>query len=158
MSTKSVKELLEEKKVYQVPKGEPIYASPDVSVQEAIEIMQEEHHGYLVLVEKKKVVGIFTETDVSRKILDEKIDLNSPVSQLMTSNPVSITREDSVGKAISLMGEYRVYHLPIVDDKGHLEEVLSVRALIRFLAEFYPTEIYNLPPDPDKIVETAEGG
>ncbi len=158
MSSKSVEELLNEKKVFQVPKGDPIFASPDITVQKAIEIMQQEHHGYIVLVNNKKVIGVFTETDVSRKILDHSINWDSPVSEFMTANPITIKKDDSVGKAIALMGEGRVYHLPIVDDKGNLEEVLSVRALIRFLAEFYPTEVYNLPPDPDKIVETAEGG
>jgi len=158
MTPKSVETLLKEKKVYEVPKGNPVHASPDISVKKAIEMMQEEHHGYIMLTEGDKVVGIFTETDVSRKILGENVDWNAPISTLMAKDPIVLKPRDSVGKAITLMGEHRVYHLPIVDDKGELQEVLSVRALIRFLAEFYPTEVYNLPPDPDKIIETAEGG
>ncbi len=158
MTPKSVQTLLKEKKVSQVPKGKVISASPEISIQKAIEIMQQERHGYIALVKNKKVVGIFTETDVSRQILGESIDLNTPVSQVMAHNPITILEDDCVGKAIALMGENRVYHLPVVDAEGRLEEVLSVRALIRFLAEFYPTEVYNLPPDPDQVMKTAEGG
>ena len=158
MTPKSVQTLLKEKRVSQVPKGKVISASPEISIQKAIEIMQEERHGYIALVKNKKVVGIFTETDVSRQILGEAIDLNTPVSQVMAHNPITILENDCVGKAIALMGENRVYHLPVVDAEGRLEEVLSVRALIRFLAEFYPTEVYNLPPDPDQVMKTAEGG
>lgn len=158
MTPKSVQTLLKEKKVSQVPKGKVVSASPEISIQKAIEIMQQERHGYIALVKNKKVVGIFTETDVSRQILGESIDLNTPVSQVMAHNPITILEDDCVGKAIALMGENRVYHLPVVDAEGRLEEVLSVRALIRFLAEFYPTEVYNLPPDPDQVMKTAEGG
>jgi len=46
----------------------------------------------------------------------------------------------------------RVYHVPLLDEQGNLANVLSVRTLIRFLAEFYPQEIYNLPPDSDQIM------
>lgn len=158
MPSKSVQELLKEKKVYQVPKGKLLQASPDISVRKAIETMQNEKHGYIVFVKDKKVVGIFTETDVTRKVLGEKIDWDQPVSSLMKESPVVLKPKDSVGKAIALMGKHRVYHLPVVNDENELQEVLSVRALIRFLSEFYPTEVYNLPPDPDKIIETAEGG
>ena len=46
----------------------------------------------------------------------------------------------------------------LVNEKGDLVNVLSVRTLIRFLSEFYPAEIYNLPPDPDQVLTPPEGG
>ena len=61
-------------------------------------------------------------------------------------------------KPIALMGEHRFYHIPLVDDRGELVNVISVRTLIRFLSEFYPTEVYNLPPRPDQVMRTPEGG
>jgi len=158
MPPKSVEVLLKEKKVYQVPKGSLVQASPDISVKKAIETMQTERRGYVALTKGKRVVGIFTETDVARKILGQDVDWSQSVSHFMVKDPISLTPNDSVGKAIHLMGKHRVYHLPIVEKNGDLVEVLSVRALIRFLAEFYPTEIYNLPPNPDQIMESAEGG
>ena len=79
-----------------------ISSSPEVSVQRAIEIMQEERGGYVVLVKGKKAVGIFTETDVTRKVLDMESDWDKPVSQFMTKDLITISPNDSVGKAISL--------------------------------------------------------
>lgn len=158
MAPKSVEALLKEKKIYQIVNPRLVQASPDISVREAVELMQTERSGYVVLAEKKKVVGIFTETDVVRKVLGRAVDWNSPVRLFMTPDPVCLSPRDTVGKAIDVMGEKRFYHIPLLDENGELVNILSVRSLIRFLAEFYPVEIYNLPPDPHQVMNTPEGG
>ncbi len=158
MPPKSVETLLKETKIYQVINPKLVQAPPDISLKKAIEIMQEHKSGYIVVAKEKKVVGIFTETDVVNKILGRHVNWDAPVSQFMTPNPVVLNPEDSVGQAIDLMGERRFYHIPLVDNHQELVNVISVRTLIRFLAEFYPTEVYNLPPRPDQIMETQEGG
>ncbi len=158
MNAQEVENLLEEKKIYQIINPRLVNASPDITVREAIHLMQRERAGYIVIVKGKKCVGIFTETDVIRKILEQNADWDRPVSDFMTSNPVVLKIDDSVGAAINLMGERRFYHIPLVNDKGELAQVISVRTLIRFLAEFYPDEVLNLPPAPNQIVESREGG
>lgn len=101
---------------------------------------------------------MFTEVDLVRKILGKKVNWNAPLKEFMTPNPITLNVKDPVGKAIDIMGEQRFYHIPLVDDKGELVNVISVRTLIRFLAGFYPTEVYNLPPEIDQIMRTPEGG
>ena len=100
-----------------------------------------------------------TETDVLQKVLDQKVDWNQPIADFMQIAPsIFLSMSDSVGKAVDLMGDKHIYHIPLVNEKKELVNVLSVRTLIRFLSEFYPTEIYNLPPDPAQVMKTAEGG
>ena len=108
--------------------------------------------------ETRKVTGIFTETDVLQKVFGKKSAWDKPVSELMTKSPKVLSVRDTVGQAIEMMGKNHFYHIPLVDENARLVNVISVRTLIRFLAEFYPTEIYNLPPKYDQIMETAEGG
>lgn len=156
--SKPIEVLLQEKKIGEVVNPRLVQATPDISVGEAIERMQQTKSGYLVIAEKKKVVGIFTETDVVKNILGKKIDMKRPVSEFMTKDPFVLLLDDHVGKAIDIMGEHHFYHIPLVNEKQELVNVLSVRTLIRFLAEFYPTEIYNLPPDPDQVMQSQEGG
>ncbi|OGX05261.1 MAG: hypothetical protein A3G87_06630 [Omnitrophica bacterium RIFCSPLOWO2_12_FULL_50_11] len=158
MAEKPVEVVLKEKKIYQITNPRFVQAPPDISIKQAIDLMQGNRSGYIIIAKDKKVVGIFTETDVVRKILDHDVDWSSPVSMFMTKDPAVLTPNDSVGKAISLMGKHRFYHIPLVDEKNELTNVLSVRTLIRFLAEFYPTEVYNLPPNPAQVMETPEGG
>lgn len=154
----SVETLLKEKKIFQIVNPRLVQAPPTMTVKQAIDFMQKERAGYIVIAEGGKPVGIFTETDVVRNVLDESVDWNRPVREFMTPNPVVLKPEDTVGEAIDVMGTHRFYHIPLVDEKGNLINVISVRTLIRFLAEFYPAEVLNLPPVPNQVMETQEGG
>jgi CBS domain-containing protein len=158
MPTKSVEQVLKAKRIEEITTPKLVQAPPEISAREGIELMQKNRAGYIVVAKNKKVVGIFTENDVIKKILDKDIDWNLPISNFMTANPPLLKPTDLVGTAIDVMGEKKVYHIPLVDDNGDLVNVLSVRTLTRFLAEFYPTEIYNLPPRPDQVMPTQEGG
>ena len=154
----SVDTLLKEKKIFQIVNPRLVQAPPTMSVKDAIEFMQKERAGYMVIADKGKPVGIFTETDVIRKVIEQDVDWSRPVREFMTPNPLVLKPEDTVGEAIDVMGTHRFYHIPLVDEKGNLINVISVRTLIRFLAEFYPAEVLNLPPVPNQVMETQEGG
>ncbi len=158
MPPKSVDRLLKEKKISDIVNPRLIQAPPDISVKRAIEFMRENQSAYIVVADNKKVVGIFTETDVMQKVLERKIDWRKPIRQFMTKNPSVLRPGDTVGRAIDLMAENNFYHIPLVNEKNELVGVLSVRTLIRFLAEFYPAEVYNLPPNLHQIMLTPEGG
>jgi CBS domain-containing protein len=158
MPSKPVEQLLKEKKIYQIVNPRLVQAPPGISLKRAIEWMQENKSGYIVIAENKKVVGIFTETDVVRKVLEQNVDWERPVREFMTPVPFMLTLNDSVGRAIDLMGEHRFYHIPLVDEDQNLVNVISVRTIIRFLAECYPAEVLNLPPDPNQVMATPEGG
>ena len=158
MLTKPVDRLLNETKIYQVINPKLVQAPPDISVKRAIHMMQEHQGRYVVIASSKKVVGIFTESDVAQKILEKKIDWDRPVSDFMTKDPMVLTENDSVRMAMDMMGRHRFYHIPLVDKNQDLCGILTVRSIIRFLSECYPTEIYNLPPDPNQVMRTPEGG
>jgi len=52
-------------------------------------------------------------------------------------------------------GGYR--HLPVVDVTGKPLGVLSVKRIVHYLAEHFPATVYNLPPDPSSVPQSAEG-
>ena len=158
MPTKSVETLIKSTKIGEITNPKLVQAPPETSVKDGIALMQASKAGYIVVAKNKKVFGIFTETDVVQKILDKDINWEDPISKYMTKDPFVLKPTDSVGTAIDLMSSHRFNHIPLVDDKGDLVNVLSVRTLIRFLGEFYPQEVYNLPPRPNQIMETQEGG
>lgn len=154
-----IQQLVKSIKIGQIINPRLIQAPPEITVRTAIEIMQNNKSGYIVIADhQRKVAGIFTETDVLQKVFGKKDVWDKSVSQLMTKNPKVLSVRDTVGQAIEMMGKNHFYHIPLVDEHARLVNVISVRTLIRFLAEFYPTEIYNLPPKYDQIMETAEGG
>jgi CBS domain-containing protein len=149
---------LKEKKIGEIINPRLIQAPPTTSVERAVQVMRDNKSAYIVVSDKKRVVGMFTESDVTRKILGKNIDEKRPVRDFMTPDPVVLRQDDPVGRAVDLMAENDFYHIPLVNEKQELINVLSVRTLIRFLAEFYPGEVYNIPPNPHQVAPTAEGG
>ena len=156
--SKKIEELLREKKIFQVINDRVVQGPPTISLKEAIHQMQFYRSGYILLTESGLVVGVFTETDVVQRILGHNVDLGRPVSEFMTSMLHTLSPDASVGEAIDLMAQKKIYHLPLTDGNRRYMGMLSVRTLIRFLAAYYPTEIYNLPPDPQQVSHSAEGG
>lgn len=157
-SSKPVEVLLKEKKIYQIVNPKLVQAPPAISIKDAVQLMQDNKSGYIVLSKAKKVAGLVTEDDLIFKVLDQNIDWAKPIGDFMTKNWATLKMSDSVGQAIDLMAERRLYYIPLVDENDNLVNILSVRTLIRFLAEFYPTEVYNLPPRFHQTMDTPEGG
>lgn len=157
-NTKKIEDLLREKKISQIINDRVVQAPPTISLKEAIHQMQFYKSGYVIMTQDGVVVGIFTETDVVQKILGKNVDLSRPVGDFMTSGVLTLSPDASVGEAIDLMAKKKIYHLPLTDENKRYMGMLSVRTLIRFLAAYYPTEIYNLPPDPQQVSRSAEGG
>jgi CBS domain-containing protein len=92
--------------------------SPDVSVFEALKIMAEKNIGALPVMEGKKLVGIFSERDYARKvILKGKSSKNTPVSEIMSTNLVVITPNQTTEQGLALMNAKHVRHLPVIQNE-----------------------------------------
>lgn len=130
-------------------------AAEPVSV--AVAVMRRERIGCLLVVEGEELVGIFTERDLLKKILACGEPLTTPLSAVMTARPVSVNVLDSIRTAVERMqtGGYR--HVPVVDEGNRPVGVLSAKRIIRYLAEHFPTTVYNQPPDPHRVPETEYG-
>ena len=84
---------------------------------EALELMATKDIGAVVVVEKERPVGIFSERDYARKvILKGKTSKNTRVSELM-SKPVLFVRPDqTIEECMALMTEKHVRHLPVMEN------------------------------------------
>ena len=104
------------------------------------------------------VVGIFTERDFLHRVVAQGLDAGSvPVERVMTGSPKTVSAAATVHQAVELMesGGYR--HLPVVGDDGQPVGVLSVKDIMRYLVEYFPAKVYNLPPTPDQTQPAREG-
>lgn len=111
-----------------------VTAKPNITVKEAVRTLQEKHVGSIVITDSnKKCIGIFTERDAIR-IITGDISLDTPVNQVMTKNVVTIGEEASLEEAKRLIISHGIRHLPVVDSKGDLLGLFSVR---KILDEFF---------------------
>ena len=105
-----------------------------------------------------RLVGIFTERDVMRKVIDVAGSLDGPVEEVMTRDPITIDPDASAADALRLMDENHFRNLPVVDKDGRLLGNMTHQAIIHYLADRYPVEVLNRPIDPERFPRRAEGG
>ncbi len=130
---------------------------PATPLREAIEKMKEDEGGCAIVCESGRIVGIFTERDLVSKVIGEKVDMNAPVSQWMTTAVETLSSDATIGDAVELMNRKGYRNIPLVKD-GQLYGSISVFDIITYLAESYPKETMNLPPVPAQVMDTQEGG
>lgn len=120
---------------------------PERTVADAVALMREKKVGCILVSQDERVVGIFTERDLLRRILAPGKPLSTPLLDCMTPRPVTVDPHDSVAAAIRRMidGGYR--HLPVIQD-GRPVGILSVKRIVRYLVEQFAPNVYNLPPNP----------
>ena len=159
MSEKTIDQILKDTKIYQILRPKLVTALPGISLQEGLDLMRREKAGYIVIADEHlKVVGLFTERDVLMKVLKKGVSLKDPVDNYMHKTPRTLKKTDTIGDAINVMYEDGVRHVPLLDELGQMNGVLSIRTIVNFLSELFPTEVFNLPPKSDQIHETVEGG
>ncbi len=114
-------------KVSDIVKRAPVTVTPLTTVEEAVKLMYREGVGSVIVVSPEgRVLGIFTERDLVRLIGEGK-PLTSKIGDLMTKDPVTVFEDDTLTKAVTLMAERRIRHLPVVDRDGRLKGVISAR-------------------------------
>lgn len=125
---------------------EPTCMPPNTPLSRAIEKMRQERSACTLVCEGDRLLGIFTERDVLRKVIGENIDLSTPLKSLMTSLPRSLAPDDTLLQAIDLMTEGGYRHVPLTDPSGRLVGLVSAHDIVDHIAEHFPTEVHNLPP------------
>jgi CBS domain-containing protein len=139
--------------------SKPISVGMDVTVARAVELMRKKLVSAVMVVDrKKKLVGIFTERDFLEKALAVRGLARMPVRKVMRKAPETLRPKDSVAYALNKMAVGRFRHVPLVDDEGVPQGMVSARDVIDFICELCPEEILNLPPEPQMAIpKTVDG-
>ena len=126
-------------------KGGQIFSvAPSDSVLRAIEIMATRHVGALLVMSHEGLLGIISERDYARKvILKNRSSHDTPVGDIMTANPVTVSPDATVHHCMETMTEGRFRHLPVVD-KGRVVGMLSIGDLVKAVIEDQSQKIEQL--------------
>lgn len=138
----------------------PVTTKGNTSVSACLDLMQEERIGCVLITENEKVVGIFTERDIIRRIVGKNLSHDDiDVSDYMTPDPDTLTADAPLAFALNYMvlGGYR--HVPILDEDGKAVACLSIKDVVKHIGEHYFSELANLPPTPKNPGwATVDGG
>ncbi len=101
------------------------------TVAQAVELLNANRIGAVVVLEGTKVAGILSERDVVRHLGSDWASLaNRPVSEIMTRTVVTASRFATVADVMERMTEKRIRHLPIVDN-GELGGIVSIGDVVK---------------------------
>ncbi|MGH9463818.1 MAG: CBS domain-containing protein [Vicinamibacteria bacterium] len=106
------------------------------TVIDAVKRMGEKSVGAVAVLNKGKLVGIFTERDVMmRVVLEGRDPKTTTLSEVMTKDVVTVGRDMSYGEALRLMVERHFRHLPVLGSDGQVLGILSVRNVLQHTVE-----------------------
>jgi CBS domain-containing protein len=129
MLSEPIRNVMERKKV--------LIAPPDTSVSTAAKLMATNKVSAVMVVDNKRLVGIFTERDaVFRVIAQDRDAQTTRLVEVMTRAPKTVTPDESFGYALLMMHENGFRHVPVIEN-GEVIGIVSARnALDPELEEF----------------------
>lgn len=146
-----------------IPTRSPVVLSPASSATDAMTAMQDKHRGVVLVTEdgtaRSPLIGIFTERDVLLRIIGRgRNPATVELKDVMTPDPEALPAHAKVAWVLNIMSVGGLRHVPVVDEQGRPVAVVSVRDVVQFLVEAFPSEVLNLPPEFASITyRTREG-
>jgi CBS domain-containing protein len=137
-------------RVSEIMTGAAVIDASDDTLVEAARKMWKQQTGSLLVVDGDDLVGIITERDVLKAVaVGTPID-DTPISEVMSKDVITVGPGTSLREAAKVMAERWIRHLPVVDN-GKLVGVLSQRDLAGVLAG-----ALNEPDALEQLVEASE--
>lgn len=126
----------------------------DKTVQQAVLYMTERNIGAVTIIDGERVVGLFSERDLMKRVIAEGRDPNEvPVRDVMTTDLTIAAPEDSCEEGISKMRKAKCRHIPVLEENKFLG-LVSLRDLLEVDADekadeirMLNTYIHYVPPD-----------
>ena len=129
MPNRSVRDVIADRKPFTAP-GRTTIAS-------AAQLMKEHNVGALMVVERGRLTGIFTERDALFRVLAEGRDpATTHIADVMTTKPRTIDPDKAIGHALLMMYDGGFRHVPVVEDGKPLGMISARDALGPELQEF----------------------
>ncbi|XP_022144196.1 CBS domain-containing protein CBSX3, mitochondrial isoform X2 [Momordica charantia] len=127
--------------------GSWLWCREDDAAIDAVQNMARNNSGSLVVMkpEGQHIAGIVTERDYLKKIIaDGRSPMYTKVGEIMTREDklVTVTSDTNILKAMQLMTENRIRHVPVID--GKIVGVISIVDVVRAVVEQQNGELKRL--------------
>jgi CBS domain-containing protein len=111
-------------------KPRPVWSvGPADSVLAALQIMADRNIGFVVVLDKERLVGVLSERDCARRVLLARKPADTAVADVMVRDVVTVDPTQTFAGCLRLMHQHGFRHLPVID-QGKVVAVISVRDLM----------------------------
>ena len=106
--------------------------SREADAREAVAVLNQKNVGAVLIIDQEQhLLGIVTDGDVRRFLVEGRELAGLSVTEVMVSDPVTIEPETLAADALSVMQRYEITALPIVDrDQGRVQGILHLHDLL----------------------------
>lgn len=119
---------------------EPVTESPTQTVRAVARTMTDHNVSAVLITQADLLVGIVTDRDLRRRVVAEGLDVDIPVSEIMTRGPITIGPDSAAFSVLLEMTDRGVHHLPVVDASGRPIGLISAGDLLR-LGQASPVQL-----------------
>ena len=106
--------------------------APDATVYDSLALLAEHELGALLVLDAGQPAGLFSERDYARKVILKGLSSRDVlVRDIMASPVISVDATLTVDKALGIMTERRIRHLPVLDGDGQLTGIVSIGDLVK---------------------------
>ncbi len=111
----------------------PVTCPPSATMQEAAQVMRDRNVSCVIVTGGDGVTGIMTTRDLAKRAVAVGLPYDTPISDFMTQDPVTLPPTALISDVLHLMVEKRITHMPVVQS-GELVGILTQTDLTRFQA------------------------
>jgi CBS domain-containing protein len=126
-------------------KGRQVYSvPPTATIAEAVAEMNRHRVGSVLVMDGPRLVGIFTERDVLRRVVGATLDPKQTcVTDVMSAEVITISGDATVEETTRIFTEKRCRHLPVVEG-GCVCGTISIGDITRWIGETHRAEAEHL--------------
>lgn len=111
----------------------PVTCSAGLTCQGAAQLMRQHHISSVCITSEDRLEGILTTRDLTEKLLAEGLPFSTPVSHIMTPDPLSLPPSAIGSDVLHAMMEHHIGHIPVVQNT-QLLGIITQTDLTRFQA------------------------
>ncbi len=144
---------------------EPLILANSSSIRSVAQIMAEENVSAALINDPdiddeqgNSFVGIITEHDLCAKVIASGLNVDNPVSQVMSTELISLDHNAYIFEAMLIMLRYNVHHLPILKNKQPIG-LIEVSDIIRYESQnslLFVSSIFQQQSTEDLVILSAQ--
>ncbi len=117
-----------------------LLVNPELPLRESLRQMDKGALQLLIVVDElNRVLGVVTDGDIRRAIINN-VDFDNPINTVMNPKPVLLSFPVNKKKALKLMRECFIKHIPVVNDRGQIVDIILWNTLFDNGSEIYPVK------------------
>ncbi|WP_282630259.1 KpsF/GutQ family sugar-phosphate isomerase [Empedobacter sedimenti] len=111
------------------PERKP-FVNPDSSITEVINSLTSGRHGITVVIDEDKIVGVITDGDLRRMLLNNETFHHLTAKDIASMNPKTINKAEKAREALAILRHNSIGQLVVVDEENHYFGILDIHSIL----------------------------